>query len=31
MLAQYVSYDEETIYFIEHALYKLEKTEIVFK
>ena len=31
MLAQYVSYDNETLWYIEHALYRLEKTKIAFK
>ncbi len=31
MLAQYVSHDEETLRYMEHALYKLEKTKIVFE
>ncbi len=31
MLAQYVSYDEETLRYMEHALYRLEKTKIVFE
>ena len=28
MLAQYVSYDEEMLRYMEHALYRLEKTKI---
>ena len=31
MLAQYVLHDEETLYYIKHALYKLKKTKIAFK
>ncbi len=31
MLAQYVSHDEETLRYMEHALYKLEKTKIAFE
>ncbi len=31
MLAQYVSYDEETHRYMEHALYRLEKTKIAFE
>ena len=31
ILTQYVSHDNETLRFIEHALYRLEKTKIVFK
>ncbi len=31
MLAQYVLHDEKTLCYMEHALYKLEKTKIAFK
>ncbi len=31
MLAQYILHNEETLRYIEHALYRLEKTKIVFK
>ncbi len=31
MLTQYVSHDEETLRYIEHALYRLEKTKIAFE
>ena len=31
MLAQYVSHDDETLRYMEHALYKLEKTKIAFE
>ncbi len=31
MLAQYVSHDEETLHYIEHVLYRLEKTKIAFE
>ena len=31
MLAQYVSHDKETLRYMEHALYKLEKTKIAFE
>ncbi len=31
MLAQYVSYDNETLRYMEHALYRLEKTKIAFE
>ena len=31
MLAQYVSDDNETLRYIEHALYRLEKTKIAFE
>lgn len=31
ILAQYVSYDEETLRYMEHVLYRLEKTKIVFE
>ena len=31
MLAQYVSHDDETLRYIEHALYRLEKTKIAFE
>ena len=31
MLAQYILHNEETLCYIEHALYKLEKTKITFK
>ena len=31
MLAQYVSHDDETLRYMEHALYRLEKTKIAFK
>ena len=31
MLAQYVLYDNETFRYIEHALYKREKTKIAFE
>ena len=31
ILTQYVSYDEETLYYMEHALYRLKKTKIVFE
>ncbi len=31
MLAQYVSHDEETLRYMEHALYSLEKTKIAFE
>ena len=31
MLAQYVLHDEETLRYIEHALYRLEKTKIAFE
>ena len=31
MFAQYVSYDNKTLRYMEHALYKLEKTKIAFK
>ena len=31
MLAQYVSHDDETLRYMEHALYRLEKTKIAFE
>ena len=31
MLAQYVSHDNKTLRYMEHALYKLEKTKIIFE
>ncbi len=31
MLAQYILHDEETLRYIEHALYRLEKTKIAFE
>ncbi len=31
MLAQYVLYDKETLRYMEHALYRLKKTKIVFE
>ena len=31
MLAQYISYNEETFRYMEHTLYKLEKTKIAFE
>ncbi len=31
IVAQYVSHDEETLRYMEHALYKLEKTKIAFE
>ena len=31
ILAQYVSYDNEILRYIEHVLYRLEKTKIAFK
>ncbi len=31
ILAQYVSYNEETLYYIEYVLYRLEKTKIAFE
>ncbi len=31
MLAQYVSHNEETLRYMEHALYRLEKTKIAFE
>ncbi len=31
MLAQYVSYDNETLRYIEHVLYRLENTRIAFE
>ena len=31
MLAQYVSHDDETLRYMEHALYRLKKTKIAFK
>lgn len=31
MLTQYQSYDNETLSYIEHALYRLDKTKIIFK
>ena len=31
MLAQYPLYDNETISYIEHALYRLDKTKIAFE
>ena len=31
ILAQYVSYDNKTLRYIEHALYKIERTKITFK
>ncbi len=31
MLAQYVSYDNKTLQYIEHTLYRLEKTKIAFE
>ncbi len=31
MLAQYVLYNEETLRYMEHALYRLEKTKITFE
>ncbi len=31
MLAQYVLYDDETVRYIEHALYRLENTKIAFE
>ena len=31
MLAQYVSHDEETLCYMEHAFYRLEKTKIAFE
>ncbi len=31
ILAQYNLYDEETLCYIEHVLYKLEKTKIAFE
>ena len=31
MLAQYVLYNDKTLFYIEHTLYKLEKTKIAFK
>ncbi len=31
MLAQYVSHDDKTLRYMEHALYKLEKTKIAFE
>ena len=31
MLAQHVSYDDETLRYMEHALYRLEKTKIAFE
>ena len=31
MLAQYVSHDDETLWYMEHALYRLEKTKIAFE
>ena len=31
MLAQYVSHNDKTLRYMEHALYKLEKTKIAFK
>ena len=31
MLAQYVSHDDKTLRYMEHALYRLEKTKIAFE
>ncbi len=31
MLAQYVSHDDKTLHYMEHALYRLEKTKIAFE
>ena len=31
MLAQYVSHDNKTLRYMEHALYRLEKIEIAFE
>ena len=31
MLAQYVSHDNKTLCYIEHALYRLEKTKMAFE
>ena len=31
MLTQYVSYDKETLFYMEHAFYRLEKTKIAFE
>lgn len=31
IFAQYVLYDEETLRYMKHALYKLKKTKILFK
>lgn len=31
ILAQYISYKDQTLSYIEHALYRFEKTKIVFE
>ena len=31
MLAQYILYDDKMLCYVEHALYRLEKTKIVFE
>ena len=31
ILAQYVSHDDETLWYMEHSLYRLEKTKIAFE
>ncbi len=31
MLAQYISHDNKTVRYMKHALYRLEKTKIVFE
>ena len=31
MLAQYISHNEETLCYMEHVLYRLEKTKIAFE
>ncbi len=31
ILAQYVSYDKITLRYIEHAMYRLEKTKVIFE
>ncbi len=31
MLAQYISHDDKTLWYIEHVLYRLEKTKIAYE
>ncbi len=31
LIAQYKTHDEETLYYLDHALYRIDKTKIVFK
>ena len=31
MLTQYIPYDDKMLWYIEHALYKLDKTKFVFE